>query len=59
MASIFVIPKDAREVFDIKPGDSLLVMGDEQQGIALVKNEVFMEFAKHIFQAQAKPEEPS
>ena len=33
-----VIPKHAREVFDIKPGDRLMVMGDTNKGgIALAK----------------------
>ena len=27
-----VIPKEAREIFDINPGDTLLVLGDEEQG---------------------------
>ena len=36
-----VIPKEAREVFDIKPGDSLLLFGDLKKGLALVKTEVF------------------
>ena len=31
-----VIPKEAREVFGLKPGDSLLVLGDITKGIALV-----------------------
>lgn len=35
-----VIPRDARKVYDIKPGDALLVLGD-QRGIALLKTEVF------------------
>ena len=30
-----VIPKQARELFDIKPGDTLLLLGDEQLGIAI------------------------
>ena len=37
-----VIPKDARDVFDIAPGDKLVVLGDEGQGLALCKEEVFM-----------------
>jgi AbrB family looped-hinge helix DNA binding protein len=37
-----VIPKEARQVFGIKPGDSLLVLGDEAQGIAIVKSNIFM-----------------
>lgn len=35
-----VIPRDARKVYDIKPGDALLVLGD-QRGIALLKTEIF------------------
>ncbi len=31
-----VIPKEAREVMGIKPGDTLLVLGDTKQGLALV-----------------------
>ena len=36
-----VIPKEARDIFNIKPGDSLLMLGDEKQGIAIVKQEAF------------------
>ncbi|MBC8571101.1 AbrB/MazE/SpoVT family DNA-binding domain-containing protein [Zongyangia hominis] len=50
-----VIPKEAREVFDIHPGDTLLLLGDIDQGIAIVKNDHFMQFAKAILEAQ-KPE---
>lgn len=32
-----VIPAKARKIFDIAPGDSLIVLGDEGQGIALIK----------------------
>ena len=35
-----VIPKDARKVYDIKPGDALIVLGDER-GMALLKTEIF------------------
>ena len=35
-----VIPKDARNQYGIKPGDALLVLGD-QRGMALLKTEVF------------------
>lgn len=37
-----VIPKKARDVFDIKPGDGLLVLGDEEQGMALIKASAMM-----------------
>ena len=35
-----VIPRDARKLYDIKPGDALLVLGDKK-GMALLKTEVF------------------
>ena len=35
-----VIHKDARQVYDIKPGDALIMLGDER-GIALLKTEIF------------------
>ena len=36
-----VIPKKAREVFGINNGDSLVVLGDEAEGIALIKADIF------------------
>lgn len=36
-----VIPKKARELFGINNGDSLIVLGDEAAGIALIKADVF------------------
>ncbi len=35
------IPKEARNMFDIKEGDTLMVMGDKDRGIALVKADAF------------------
>ena len=35
-----VIPKEAREIYNIKAGDSLMMLGD-QKGLALLKTEVF------------------
>ena len=43
-----VIPKEARQIFDIKAGDTLLVLGDEEQGIAIVKADVMKELAVKI-----------
>ena len=37
-----VIPKEAREMFDINPGDSIIVLCDKDKGIALLKSD-FME----------------
>ena len=36
-----VIPKKARELFGINIGDSLVVLGDEAEGVALIKAEIF------------------
>ena len=44
-----VIPKEAREIFDINAGDTLLVLGNEEQGIAIVKADVMKELAVKIF----------
>ena len=38
-----VIPKEARDTFELKEGDRLVVLGDEKQGIALIKAEKFEE----------------
>ena len=35
------IPVEARNMFDIKTGDTLMVMGDISRGIALIKDEEF------------------
>ena len=43
-----VIPKEAREKFDIVPGDKLLVLGDEKKGIAIVKADLMKEIALKI-----------
>ncbi|OFR22753.1 AbrB family transcriptional regulator [Atopobium sp. HMSC064B08] len=38
-----VIPAKARQIFDINPGDSIIVLGDEKQGIALIKEKGILE----------------
>lgn len=43
-----VIPKDARRVFDIKPGDNLLIFGDENSGIVVTKTDVINDVAIKI-----------
>ena len=43
-----VIPVRARRVFNINPGDQLMVLGDENSGIALVNAEFFMAVAEGI-----------
>ncbi len=43
-----VIPVRARRVFNIKPGDQLMVLGDESSGLALVNAQFFMSVAEGI-----------
>ncbi|MDY3984726.1 AbrB/MazE/SpoVT family DNA-binding domain-containing protein [Dysosmobacter sp.] len=38
-----VIPKGVRDLFDIKPGDTLLVLADKKQGIAITKDDVLFQ----------------
>ena len=45
-----VIPKQARELFGIKPGDNLILLADEKRGIAIPPKSMFSEFAKRIFE---------
>ena len=35
------IPSEARKMFDIKEGETLMVMGDKKRGIALLKADLF------------------
>ena len=49
-----VIPAKARKVFDIQPGDSLVVLGDEETGMALMKADYFMSMANVIKQMGKK-----
>lgn len=44
-----VIPKEAREFFDIQPGDTLLILGDESTGLIVSRPEVLSDFANQIF----------
>ena len=41
-----VIPAKARKVFDISAGDRLVILGDEEQGLAIIKSERFLELAE-------------
>ena len=45
----FVIPKEARELFDLQPGNEILVLGDEKRGIAILPKEMQMEYIQKIF----------
>jgi len=45
----FVIPKEAREMFDLQPGDEILVLGDNERGIAILPKVKQQDFVKQIF----------
>ena len=47
-----VIPKQAREIFDIRPGDTLLLLGDEKRGIAIPPKSQFSALTKHVFEEE-------
>lgn len=42
-----VIPRDARKLYNINPGDALLILGDKN-GMALVKTEIFHDFVGQV-----------
>ncbi len=52
-----VIPKQAREVFGIQPGDTLVILGDEDKGLAIPPKSVFSQFAAAIFETSQDEEE--
>lgn len=43
-----VIPKDARELYGIHPGDALLILGDEENGMIVTKPDVLSSLAERI-----------
>ena len=49
-----VIPKEARELFGIKPGDTLLILGDEEMGLIVSRPEVLSDLANKILNTAAK-----
>lgn len=52
-----VIPKGARDMFNIQPGDVLLLMADEEKGIAIVPNDQYLNFANMVVDIQKEPPE--
>lgn len=46
-----VIPKKARDLFNIKPGDSMMVLGDQNgqfPGLAMIKNDIYMDIVEKL-----------
>ena len=48
-----VIPRDARKLYDIKPGDALLLLGDGN-GMALVKTQIFHDAIEQVMEGLNK-----
>lgn len=44
-----VIPKQARDLFGIKPGDTLLILGDEERGLAIPNKGAYAELFSAAF----------
>ena len=44
-----VIPKEARDMFGIKPGDTLVILGDAERGLAIPPKEQFGEWINAVF----------
>ena len=47
-----VIPKKARDVFGIEPGDSLVLVGDEKEGLAIITNERVSRMLQNILKEE-------
>ena len=45
-----VIPKEARDLFDIRPGDTLVILGDVERGLAIPPKEQFSEWISIVFE---------
>lgn len=45
----FVIPKEARDMFNLHPGDTILVLGDSKRGLAILPKEAQKEYISRIF----------
>ena len=51
-----VIPKEARELFNIQPGDTLLILGEENKGLIVSRPELLRDLADEIFDSNKKRE---
>ena len=54
-----VIPKEARELFNIQPGDTLLILGEEETGLIVSRPEVLKDLATQIFGNMKQEEKPN
>ena len=51
-----VIPKEARELFKIRPGDTLLIFGEEETGLIVSRPEVLRDIANQMFESMKNEE---
>ena len=51
-----VIPKEARELFGIRPGDTLLILGEEDTGLIVSRPELLSDLAAQILNSVKKEE---
>ena len=51
-----VIPKEARELFNIQPGDTLLILGEENKGLIISRPELLKNLADQIFKSTENEE---
>ena len=51
-----VIPKQARELFDIQSGDTLVLLGDVKRVIAIPPKSMFSQFAAAVFETEQEDE---
>ena len=49
-----VIPKEARELFNIRPGDTLLILGEENKGLIVYRPELLRDLADQVFNTEVK-----
>ncbi|MCR4616259.1 MAG: AbrB/MazE/SpoVT family DNA-binding domain-containing protein [Clostridiales bacterium] len=49
-----VIPKEIREMFDITPGDSLIIMAHPQKGIGIERQSTLLKLSEAIFSGRGR-----
>ena len=52
-----VIPKEARQIFDIKNGDTLILFGDTKKGIAIGKYDEYVKYAEHVLELKNRKDD--
>ena len=52
-----VIPKEARELFGIRPGDTLLILGEAETGLIISRPEVLSDLADELLNTMKKEDQ--